>query len=253
MEIVARVTRKSAEQIATMRKAGRIVAETLAMLLEHVRPGVTTARLDELAEDFIRSRGAVPSFKGYRGYPASICTSPNQVVVHGIPGDYRLAEGDILSIDCGAIWGGMHGDSAVTVAVGEVSPQARHLIDTSKRALEAGIAACRAGNTIGDIGHAVQSVVEGEGLYVVRDYVGHGIGEEMHEPPQIPNYGCPGEGKRIKTGHVFAIEPMVNVGTEKTVVREDGWTVETADGSLSAHFEHTVAVLDDGPEVLTAL
>ncbi len=253
MELVARVTRKSPEQIALMRKAGRIVAETLALIVENVRPGVTTKRLDELAESYIRSQGAIPSFKGYRGFPASICTSPNQVIVHGIPGDYRLAEGDILSVDCGAIWKGMHGDSAVTVPVGAISEEASHLIETTRRALEAGIRACVAGNTLGDIGFAVQSVVEAEGLYVVRDYVGHGIGEEMHEPPQIPNYGSPGEGKRIKTGHVFAIEPMVNIGTHETRLLSDGWTVETADGSLSAHFEHTVAVLEDGPEVLTRL
>lgn len=253
MELVARVTRKTPYQIATMQEAGRIVAETLAMLLENVRPGVTTKQLDELAEEFIRSRGAVPSFKGYKGFPASICTSPNQVVVHGIPGDYRLTEGDILSIDCGVIWDGMHGDSAVTVAVGQVSDEARHLIDATKRALDSGVRACAAGNTLGDVGYAIQSVVEAEGLSVVRDYVGHGIGEEMHEPPQIPNYGTPGEGKRIKTGHVFAIEPMVNVGTYETKLAGDGWTVETADGSLSAHFEHTVAVLENGPEVLTRL
>jgi methionyl aminopeptidase len=253
VEIVARVTRKSPAQIATMRKAGRIVAETLAMLVENTRPGMTTKQLDELAEEFIRSKGAVPSFKGYRGYPASICTSPNQVIVHGIPGEYRLSEGDILSIDCGAIWDGMHGDSAVTIPIGVVSEQALHLIETTKKALQSGIDACIPGNTLGDIGYAVQSVVESEGFSVVREYVGHGIGEEMHEPPQIPNYGTPGEGKRIKTGHVFAIEPMVNVGTHETKLGEDGWTVETADGSLSAHFEHTVAVLDDGPEILTAL
>lgn len=251
MELVARVTRKSPEQISRMRKAGRIVAETIAKLVENVRPGVTTKRLDELAEDLIRSKGAVPSFKGYRGFPASICTSPNDVIVHGIPGEYQLEEGDVLGIDCGAIWEGMHGDSAVTVPVGGVCEEALHLIDTTRRALESAIRACEPGKTLGDVGYAVQSVVEAEGFSVVRDYVGHGIGEEMHEPPQIPNYGVPGEGKRIKAGHVFAIEPMVNAGTHQTRLLDDGWTVVTADGSLSAHFEHTVAVLDDGPEVLT--
>ncbi|MER3395406.1 MAG: type I methionyl aminopeptidase [Acidimicrobiia bacterium] len=253
MEVVARVTRKSPDQLASMRKAGKIVAETLALLTEAIRPGVTTAYLDKLAEEFIRSREAIPSFKGYRGFPASICTSPNDVVVHGIPGDYRLVEGDIIGIDCGAIYEGMHGDAAVTVGVGEISLEAVRLIETTKRALEAGIEVCVPGNTLGDIGHAVESIVEAEGFSVVRDYVGHGIGEQMHEPPQIPNYGVPGEGKKIKVGHVFAIEPMVNIGTHLTKVLEDGWTVVTADGSLSAHFEHTVAVLENGPEVLTRI
>lgn len=253
MEIVARVTRKTPEQIAKMRQAGKIVAETLAMLTEIVCPGITTAHLDALAEEFIRSRGAIPSFKGYRGFPASICASPNEVVVHGIPGNYELSEGDILGIDCGAIFEGMHGDAAVTVGVGDISPEALRLIEVTERALEAGIEACVAGNTLGDVGHAVQSVAEAAGFSVVREYVGHGIGEQMHEPPQIPNYGIPAEGKRIKVGHVFAIEPMINLGTHRTKVLEDGWTVVTADGSLSAHFEHTVAILESGPEVLTKI
>lgn len=253
MEVVNRVTVKTPEELAAMRQAGKLVAETLQMLAEHVRPGVTTAYLDSLAEEFIRSRGAIPSFKGYRGFPASICTSPNDVVVHGIPGDYVLEEGDILGIDCGAIWEGYHGDAAITVAVGEVSDLAGRLLEVTRSALYEAIERCIPGNRIGDISNAVQRVVEGGGFSVVRDYVGHGIGKEMHEPPQIPNYGPPGVGKKIKVGHVFAIEPMVNAGGFETRVDPDGWTVRTRDGSLSAHFEHTVAVTDKGPEILTQL
>jgi methionyl aminopeptidase len=253
VEVVGHVTVKSEQEISLMRRAGQIVARTLDLLAQEVRPGITTAHLDRLAEEFIRSEGAIPSFKGYRGFPASICTSPNDVIVHGIPGNYVLKEGDILGIDCGAIWKGYHGDAAITVGVGEIDEEARRLLDVTKEALERAISVCVEGSRIGDIGHAVQSTVEAAGFSVVRDYVGHGIGREMHEPPQIPNYGDPGVGKRIKAGHVFAIEPMVNIGTHETIVDPDGWTVRTRDGSLSAHFEHTVAVTPSGPEVLTAL
>jgi methionyl aminopeptidase len=247
------IIRKSPDEIEKMRRAGRIVARTIDRVLEAVRPGVATHALDGVAEQFILGEGAVPSFKGYRGFPASICVSVNEQVVHGIPGDRRLKDGDVLSLDFGAIWEGYHADSAVTVFVGEPpSAEAEKLVRVTEDALEAGISQVRAGKRLSDIGHAVQQVVEGAGFAVVREYVGHGIGRNLHEDPQIPNYGQPGRGPEIKPGLVVAVEPMVNLGDWPTRVLKDNWTVVTADGSLSAHFEHTIAVTADGPEVLTA-
>ncbi len=245
---------KSAEEIDRMRRAGSIVAGTIDRVLAAVRPGVTTGQLDEVAEGYIHERGAIPSFKGYRGFPASICTSINSEVVHGIPSDARaVREGDILSLDFGAIWEGFHGDSAVTVFVGDPpSSEAEKLVRVTEEALEAGIAQIRPGGHLSDISHAVEQVVLGAGFEVVREYVGHGIGRSLHEDPQIPNYGAPGRGPELKPGLVIAVEPMVNMGDWRTRVLADDWTVVTADGSLSAHFEHTIAVTEDGPEVLTA-
>jgi methionyl aminopeptidase len=244
---------KSADEIAKMRKAGRIVAGTIDRVLQAVRPGIATAELDRVAEEYIAKAKATPSFKGYRGFPASICASINHEVVHGIPGDRYLRPADLLSLDFGAIWEGYHADSAVTVFVGEPpNAEAEKLVRVTEEALEAGISEIRLGNRLSDIGHAVQQVVEGAGFNVVREYVGHGIGRSLHEDPQIPNYGNPGRGPELKPGLVVAVEPMVNLGDWRTRVLPDGWTVITADGSLSAHFEHTIAVTDDGHEVLTA-
>jgi len=244
---------KSTEEIERMRRAGRIVASTIDRLLEEVKPGVTTAELDKHAEQIIRGEGAVPSFKGYRGFPATICTSLNEQVVHGIPGWRRLDAGDIVSLDVGAIWEGYHADSAVTVfADGVPSDVADRLVRVTEASLDAGIAMLQPGLRLGDVGSAVQRVVEAAGFSVVREYAGHGVGRALHEDPQVPNYGDPGRGLLIKPGMVLAIEPMVNVGDWRTRVLSDKWTVVTADGSLSAHFEHTIAVTEDGPEVLTA-
>jgi methionyl aminopeptidase len=249
------IVRKSEREIEQMARAGAVVARTLELLGEHVRPGVTTHELDRVAEELIRSHGGEPTFKGYRGYPAAICTSPNDVIVHGIPGDYRLKEGDIISIDCGAIIEGYHADAAVTVPVGKVSDEAQRLVDVTRRSLEAGIKKVRDGGRLFDIGAAVQDVAEGAGFSVVREYVGHGIGTAMHEEPKIPNYRPSGRtnmsNMKLRVGHVLAVEPMVNAGGPATQLCDDGWTVLTADGRLSAHFEHTIAVTDNGPEVLT--
>jgi methionyl aminopeptidase len=247
------IIRKSAEELDKMRRAGRIVASAIDRLLEVVGPGMTTGDLDRVAEEHIRGEDAVPSFKGYRGFPASICTSVNEEIVHGIPGKRRLEEGDLLSLDVGAIWGGYHGDSAVSAFIGEPpSGEADKLVRVTEEALEAAIAQIRAGNRLSDIGSAVQQVAEGAGFSVVREYVGHGIGRNLHEDPPIPNYGPPGRGLELRPGLVVAVEPMVNIGGWETRLLADEWTVVTADGSLSAHFEHTIAVTDDGPEVLTA-
>jgi methionyl aminopeptidase len=244
---------KSPSEIDRMRRAGRITAATIERLVPEVKPGVTTRMLDDIAEDFMRSEGGTPSFKGYRGFPASICTSINEEVVHGIPGGRKLKEGDILSLDVGAVWEGYHGDSAVTVFVGEPpSDQAEKLVRVTEEALEAGIAMIRPGGKLTDIGNAVQHVVEGAGFSVVREYVGHGIGRALHEDPQIPNYGAAGRGPEIRPGLVIAVEPMVIAGDWPTRVLGDNWTVVTEDGTLAAHFEHTIAVTEDGPEVLTA-
>ncbi len=245
---------KSPSEVDRIRAAGRIVAGTIDRVLSKVRPGVTTAFLDSVAEEYIRERGAAPSFKGYRGFPASICTSLNDEIVHGIPSDRRvLREGDLLSLDFGAIWEGFHADAAVTVFVGEPpSSEAEKLVRVTEEALEAGIAQIRPGGRLSDISHAVQQVVEGAGFSVVREYVGHGVGRNLHEDPQIPNYGPPGRGPEMRPGLVVAVEPMVNVGDWPTRVLADDWTVVTEDGSLSAHFEHTIAVTEDGHEVLTA-
>jgi methionyl aminopeptidase len=238
-------------EIDAIREAARIVGRTLKMLESHVRPGVTTGELDRLAEAYIRSQGAEPAFKGYRGFPASICPSLNDEVVHAIPGDTELHDGDIISLDVGARKGGYYGDAAVTLPVGTIDERSRELLDVTRAALEAGIAQARPGNRVGDIGHAVQAYAESHGFSVVRSLVGHGIGREMHEEPQVPNYGPPARGPRLLAGQVLAIEPMVNIGGPDVVTRDDGWTVVTRDGSRSAHFEHTVAIGPDGPEILS--
>jgi methionyl aminopeptidase len=245
---------KSPDEVAKMRVAGGIVVETIDTVLAAVVPGVSTADLDVVAEAFIRERKATPSFKGYRGFPASICASLNEEVVHGIPSPKRiLKEGDVLSLDFGAIWDGYHADSAVTVFVGEPpSAEAEKLVRVTEEALEAGISQIRPGGRMSDISHAVQQVVEGAGFSVVREYVGHGVGRSLHEDPQIPNYGLPGRGPELRPGLVVAVEPMVTMGDWKTRVLADDWTVVTADGSLAAHFEHTIAVTEDGRDVLTA-
>jgi methionyl aminopeptidase len=245
------IVRKSAAEVAKIDAAGEILADCLDLLCAETRPGVTTAALDGLAEGFIRDRGGVPTFLGYRGFPGSICASPNDMVVHGIPGPYRVADGDLLSIDVGVTLHGYVADSAVTVAVGHVDAEALRLLDVTAESLEAAIAECRQGRRLGDVSHAVQEVVEAAGFSVVRSLVGHGVGREMHEDPQIPNFGDAGRGPRLEEGMVFAIEPMVNVGDHEVEVADDGWSISTADGSLSAHFEHTVAVGKTEPRVLT--
>lgn len=234
-----------------MRRAGKVVAEMHEVTRDAAKPGVTTRQLDAVAREVLERRGATSNFLGYHGFPAVICTSPNEMIVHGIPGDYRLKEGDILSIDCGAIVEGYHGDAAFTMAVGEVSVAARRLIEVTERSLWSGIDKLRKGNRLHEVGRAVQEVAEGAGFSVVREYVGHAIGTAMHEQPQVPNYWPGSPGPTLKTGMVFAVEPMVNVGRPGTKLLDDGWSVVTADGSLSAHFEHTIAVTDDGPEVFT--
>ena len=242
---------KTPRQLRTMRQAGKIVAEVLALLGEHTVPGATTAELDALAEAAIKECGAVPSFKGYHGYPCSICASVNEQIVHGIPGEYRLQEGDILSVDVGAIYNGWHGDAAVTYAVGRPSAEADRVMEATREALRRGIAAAVPGNHLGDIGFAIQSWVEAQGYAVVRDFVGHGIGKAMHEAPQVPNFGEAGAGVKLRPGMTIAIEPMVSVGDWRVKVLEDGWTAVTADGSLSAHYEHSIAITSNGPEILT--
>ncbi len=235
-----------------MREAGRITARALRVVGEAVRPGVTTAELDKTAEMVIRDAGAVPAFKGYHGFPATICASLNDEVVHGIPSrKRRLTEGDVLSVDVGAIVDGYYGDSARTFPVGEIDPETRRLLDATQASLEAGISKAVEGMRLYDISHAVQMVAEGAGFSVVREYVGHGIGREMHEEPQIPNFGPAGKGPSLRQGMVLAIEPMINAGEASVRQLDDGWTVTTEDGSVSAHFEHTVAIGPDGPEVLT--
>jgi methionyl aminopeptidase len=245
---------KSPEEIAKMRRAGRVVAGTIDRVVAAVRPGITTADLDAVAEAYIDEQGAIPSFKGYKGFPASICVSINEEVVHGIPSPRRvLADGDVLSLDFGAIWEGFHADSALTMFIGDPpSAEAEKLVRATEEALEAGISQIGPGARLSDVGAAVQQVAEGAGFSVVREYVGHGIGRNLHEDPQIPNYGEPGRGPLIKPGLVVAVEPMVNIGGWETRVLADDWTVVTEDGSISAHFEHTIAVTEDGREVLTA-
>jgi len=245
------IIRKTPEQLEQMAEAGRIHARCMRMLTSKVRPGVTTAELDDAAERYIRSQGADPSFKGYRGFPGSICTSPNSMVVHGIPGPYELKRGDILSIDVGVTKDGWVADGAVTLPVGPVTPGARGLLDTTKQALFDGIEQAVPGNHLGDISASIQKTVELDGLSVIRTLVGHGIGRDMHEDPQIPNFGEPGRGPLLEEGMVFAIEPMVNVGGSLVQMGDDGWAVYSQDGSLAAHFEFTVAVTADGPRILT--
>jgi methionyl aminopeptidase len=246
------ITLKTADETAKMREAGRIVAAMLAVCRAAVRPGITTGELDRIAAAELARHGATSSFLGYYGYPATICTSVNEEIVHGIPGTRRLAEGDIIGIDAGAIVDGWHADAAITVPVGKIAPPAAKLVRVTEEALRRGIAAARVGGRIGDIGAAVQSYVEGEGFTVVRNYVGHGIGRAMHEEPQVPNYGARDRGLVIKEGLCIAIEPMVNVGGVDTRTLDDRWTVVTADRSLSAHFEHSLWCTAAGPVVLTA-
>ncbi len=246
------IVRKSKAELETMREGGEITAACLKMLAEHVRPGVTTSELDGMAEDFIRSRGGKPEFKGYQGFPGSICASPNAMIVHGIPGSYRLKDGDIISLDVGVRYKGFVTDSATTVAVGEVPAGTDGLLDITHRCLLAAAEQVREGNRLGDVGYAIQSLAEKGGYGVVRDLVSHGVGRQMHEDPQIPNYGSPGTGPRLLPGMTFAIEPMITLGDYAIRMSEhDGWSIYTADGSLSAHFEHTIAVTENGPWVLT--
>ena len=248
------VSLRTSEEIELMRRANLIVAEVLLELKSLVRPGVTTARLDERAEEMIRGRGATPAFKGYGGFPASICVSINDEVVHGIPSHKRvLEEGDIVGIDCGTCLEGYFGDAAVTLAVGDISDAAAQLMKETKASLDAAIDKVRVGNRISDVSNAVQSHVEAKGYSVVRNFVGHGIGKSLHEEPQIPNFGPPGRGIRLKAGMVFAIEPMINIGRYGVKVLDDGWTAVTNDGSLSAHFEHSVAVTENGPYILSQI
>ena len=243
---------KTSEEIAKMREAGRIVADTLVLLRSKIRPGMSTAELDEIAEKNSRKWGAIPSFKGYNGFPASLCVSINEEVVHGIPSPKRrLREGDIVSLDFGVIYKGLQGDAAITLGVGHLDPKARMLIAATEGALFEGIRQVRAGKHLSDVSWAIQSYVESRGFSVVRQYVGHGIGRNMHEEPQIPNFGPPGRGPVLRPGMVLALEPMVNAGGWRTTVKPDNWTVVTEDGSLSAHFEHTVAVTNGDPEILT--
>lgn len=245
---------KSRREIELMREAGKIVALTLATLVDRVKEGVTAAQLEEWAEEIIRKNGAIPSFKGYRGYPASICVSINEEVVHGIPDRKRvLKEGDLVSIDVGVIYKGYHGDAAVTVGVGQITEEARKLIEVAKGALESAMLAARAGNRLGDISWAIQSYVESNGFNVVREYTGHGIGRNMHEDPQVPNVGVPGKGVPLRPGMTLALEPMVVAGSWEVEVLPDGWTVVTKDRSLAAHFEHTIAITEGEAEILTRL
>jgi len=245
------IVRKSRTEIEAMRRAGRVVAETLARLGELARPGATTGDLDEAAEEYIRSEGGVPTFKGYRGFPAAICTSPNSMVVHGIPGTYRLEDGDLLSVDVGVTLDGFVADSAFTFAVGEIDSDAERLLEVCQAALAAGIEQARAGKHVQDISFAVQRTTEAAGFSVVRSLVGHGIGRSMHEDPQVPNFGEPGRGPLLQPGMTLAIEPMINAGGPDVWMADDRWSISTDDGSLSAHFEHTVAVTENGPVVLT--
>jgi len=244
---------KSDIEIAAMRKAGRVVAQAHQLVSEHVRPGITTKQLDTLVEEFFISQNAIPAFKGYQGYPATICASINEVVVHGIPNDIPLEEGWILSVDIGAFVDGFCGDSAWTYPVGKIDAETQRLLDVTKRSLFLGIEKAVVGNRLSDISHQIQTVVESNGFSVVRDFVGHGIGRKMHEPPQIPNFGIPGRGPRLKAGMTLAIEPMVNAGNYHVRILEDNWTTVTVDGSWSAHFEHTIAITNDGPIILTEL
>jgi len=244
---------KSRQEIAKMEVANRIVAEVLAGVKEKIRPGIETRELDELAEEMCRRRQVEPAFKGYRGYPRSLCVSVNEEVVHGIPGPRRLKAGDLVSVDFGVRYDGYHGDAAITVPVGEVSPRAQALLEATEKSLYAGIAMLKVGNRLSDISHAVQEVVEGAGFGVVRDFVGHGIGRSLHEDPQVPNFGPPGRGPKLQAGMTLAIEPMVSMGSWQVRILEDGWTAVTMDGSYAAHFEHSVALTENGVLILSRL
>ncbi|MGI6488470.1 MAG: type I methionyl aminopeptidase [Syntrophomonadaceae bacterium] len=247
------ITIKTERELALMREAGRVVAITLKELEANVRPGISTAQLDKIAEQTLEKLGAEAAFKGYNGFPATICASINEEVVHGIPGPRKLKSGDIISIDMGAVVNGYYGDAAVTIPVGEVTPEIQRLIDVTRESLYRGIQAAQFGNRLGDISHAVQSYVEATGHSVVRQYVGHGIGTSMHEDPPVPNYGRPGRGPRLEAGMNLAIEPMVNMGSFEVYTKPDNWTVVTKDGKCSAHFEHTIAITENGPEIMTRL
>jgi methionyl aminopeptidase len=246
------IIRKSQAEIEGMARAGEIVVDTLTMIGEELKAGISMLELDRLAEEFIRERGGVPTSKGYRGYPATLCISPNAMIVHGIPTDYRAKEGDVISVDLGVTLDGLIADSAYTFGVGEISADAQGLLDVCQEALAAGIDQAYVGNHVSDIGHAIQTVVEGAGYSVVRSLVGHGVGRAYHEDPQIPNFGVPGRGPELLPGMTLAIEPMINAGGPDVVMHADEWSISSSDGSLSAHFEHTVAVTVDGPRVLTA-
>jgi methionyl aminopeptidase len=245
------IIKKSPEEIERMTAAGAILVRTMNLLAGKVRPGVSTAELDQAAERFIRSQGAEPAFKGYRGFPGSICTSPNSMIVHGIPGAYKLERGDILSVDIGVVHDGWVADAARTFAVGPVTPVARKLLVTTEEALLSAVEQCRVGNRLGDVSHAIQEHVEGAGLSIVRTLVGHGIGRSMHEDPQIPNFGRPGTGIELEEGMVLAVEPMVTAGRHSVRVGEDHWAIYSQDGSLAAHFEFTIALTAEGPRILT--
>jgi methionyl aminopeptidase len=245
------IIRKSAREVEKIGAAGQLVAETIAYVGSLVAPGITTGELDDAAGSFVRERGGIPTSEGYKGYPRAICISPNDVVVHGIPGAYTVDEGDLVTVDVGVTLDGYIADSAYTFGVGEIEAEAQRLLDVAQDALAAGIEQAQIGNRVGDISHAVQLVVEGAGFSVVRSLVGHGVGRYYHEDPHIPNFGEPGRGPRLSDGMTIAIEPMITAGGPDVVVGEDGWTITTADASLAAHFEHTVAILDDGPRVLT--
>ncbi len=245
------ILQKTPEQVDQMAASGRVLVRCLRMLAASARPGVTTADLDATAEKFIRSQGCTPAFKGYRGFPGSICSSPNSMVVHGIPGPYELKRGDVLSIDCGVVKDGWVSDAAITIPIGPVDEVATQLLETTKASLFEAVEQMRAGNHLGDVSNAVQRRVEADGLSIIRTLVGHGIGRDMHEDPQIPNFGEPGRGPLLEEGMVFAIEPMVNAGGPDVVMGDDGWSVYSEDGSLAAHFEFTIAVTADGPRVLT--
>ena len=245
------IIRKTPEQVDQMAASGDILVRTMKVLKSKARPGITTLELDEAAEKFIRSQGAVPSFKGYRGFPGSICASPNSMVVHGIPDDYECKRGDVLSIDIGVTYEGWVADAAVTVPIGPISTEAKNLLEVTRNSLFVGIEQMVPGNHLGDVSHAIQSSVESNGLSVIRTLVGHGIGREMHEDPQVPNFGEAGRGPELEIGTVLAIEPMVNAGGPLVRMGDDGWSVFSEDGSLAAHFEFTVAVTPDGPRILT--
>jgi methionyl aminopeptidase len=245
------IIRKSQPEIEGIARAGELVAETIALVGEHVQPGVTTAELDQVGEEFIREHGGVPTSKGYRGFPAALCISPNSMVVHGIPGRYEVREGDLISVDVGITLDGLIADSAYTFGVGEIDAEAQRLLDVCQQARDAGIAQALVGNHVGDISHAVQTVVEEAGFSVVRSLVGHGVGRSYHEDPQIPNFGEPGRGPLLQPGMTIAIEPMITAGGPNVYLHDDEWSISTTDGSLAAHFEHTVAILEGGPRTLT--
>jgi methionyl aminopeptidase len=245
------IIRKGPEEIERIARAGDLAAATVSHVGEHLEPGITTGELDDIADRFMRSRGGVPTSKGYKGYPCAICISPNDVVVHGIPGPYEVGEGDVVTIDVGCTLDGAIADTAYTFAVGQIHPDVQRLLDTAQDALAAGIAQARVGNRVGDVSHAIQAVVEEAGFSVVRQLVGHGVGRHYHEDPHVPNFGRPGRGPRLAAGMTIAIEPMITLGSPAVTMHADGWTISTVDGSFAAHFEHTVAIGPDGPRILT--